>query len=317
MIRRISPSLILFYGLLGTTTLTPASAQTTPATPATPANLAAPSAPQGSAAASAPPSILIVTGTPTKPQADMNKNAQEASKATDRAAFFEAHLAALHAGLTLTSDQEKLWPPVEQAIRTMANIKADTREAVKNVLEPQDDETEMGRSHGGSDPSLETDPFLAVKAASVLLLERGKALQSLADASGPLYGSLSSDQKGRLPVLVRSFAPGNIKLRRFLALLTWDATVQKQESMMKRSDQAEQPGPRGGQRGGSQDDQRDDGIATHRGGPQGLSGRHQADEDQAEEEAEPGQMSGRMEAPRGYGMMQARPYGDTPPDADD
>ena len=31
----------------------------------------------------------------------------------DRAAFTDARIAALHAGLELNADQEKLWPPVE------------------------------------------------------------------------------------------------------------------------------------------------------------------------------------------------------------
>ena len=31
----------------------------------------------------------------------------------DRAAFADARIAAVHAGLKLTADQEKLWPPVE------------------------------------------------------------------------------------------------------------------------------------------------------------------------------------------------------------
>ena len=31
----------------------------------------------------------------------------------DRAAFADARIAAVHAGLKLTPDQEKLWPPVE------------------------------------------------------------------------------------------------------------------------------------------------------------------------------------------------------------
>ena len=33
----------------------------------------------------------------------------------DRAAFADARIAAVHAGLKLTPDQEKLWPPVEAA----------------------------------------------------------------------------------------------------------------------------------------------------------------------------------------------------------
>ena len=35
----------------------------------------------------------------------------------DRAAFVDARIAAVHAGLKLNADQEKLWPPVEAAVR--------------------------------------------------------------------------------------------------------------------------------------------------------------------------------------------------------
>jgi hypothetical protein len=35
----------------------------------------------------------------------------------DRAAFADARIAAVHAGLKLNADQEKLWPPVEAAVR--------------------------------------------------------------------------------------------------------------------------------------------------------------------------------------------------------
>ena len=41
----------------------------------------------------------------------------------DRAAFADARIAAVHAGLTLTPDQEKLWPPVEQAVRDFAKLR--------------------------------------------------------------------------------------------------------------------------------------------------------------------------------------------------
>ena len=37
----------------------------------------------------------------------------------DRAAFVDARIAAVHAGLKLTADQEKLWPPVESAVRDL------------------------------------------------------------------------------------------------------------------------------------------------------------------------------------------------------
>jgi len=37
--------------------------------------------------------------------------------AEDISAFGDARIAALHAGLKLTAEQEKLWPPVEAALR--------------------------------------------------------------------------------------------------------------------------------------------------------------------------------------------------------
>ncbi|MFX5937722.1 hypothetical protein ABTE71_20410, partial [Acinetobacter baumannii] len=38
----------------------------------------------------------------------------------DRAAFVDAKIASVKAGLQLTPDQEKLWPPVEAAVRDFA-----------------------------------------------------------------------------------------------------------------------------------------------------------------------------------------------------
>ena len=44
------------------------------------------------------------------------------TKAEDAQAFMDARIAALHAGLKLSADQEKLWPPVEEAIRSAARL---------------------------------------------------------------------------------------------------------------------------------------------------------------------------------------------------
>src|SRR5690348_124971 len=43
----------------------------------------------------------------------------------DLAAFTDARIAALHAGLKLTPDQEKNWPAVESAMRELAQQRAD------------------------------------------------------------------------------------------------------------------------------------------------------------------------------------------------
>jgi hypothetical protein len=45
----------------------------------------------------------------------------------DRAAFVDARIAALKAGLELTSDQAKNWPTFEQALRDMAQLRAQLR----------------------------------------------------------------------------------------------------------------------------------------------------------------------------------------------
>src|SRR5258706_909185 len=41
----------------------------------------------------------------------------------DRVAFADARIAAVKAGLKLTPDQEKLWPPVEAAVRDFAKLR--------------------------------------------------------------------------------------------------------------------------------------------------------------------------------------------------
>src|SRR5450432_993940 len=51
----------------------------------------------------------------------------------DRAAFADARIAAVHAGLKLTPDQEKLWPPVETAVRDFAKLRIDRANARMNA----------------------------------------------------------------------------------------------------------------------------------------------------------------------------------------
>src|SRR5262252_7616187 len=54
----------------------------------------------------------------------------------DRAAFADARIAAVHAGLKLNADQEKLWPPIEAAVRDFAKLRIDRAEA---RMKAQDD----------------------------------------------------------------------------------------------------------------------------------------------------------------------------------
>lgn len=103
----------------------------------------------------------------------------------DRAAFLDARIAALHAGLTLTPDQEKLWPPVEQALRDFGKLVAEQRQKFRDEREP-------------------LDPVARLQMRSDNMIARGQGLKKLADAEAPLYAALTDAQKHRVPVLARA-----------------------------------------------------------------------------------------------------------------
>ena len=106
----------------------------------------------------------------------------------DRAAFFEAHIAALHAGLQLTPDQEKLWPPVEAALRA----------GEKSAL------SRMEKAHSEPHPE---NAIAWLRRLSEEDIEKGETLKALADAGAPLYQSLTEEQKHRLPFLLHGIRP--------------------------------------------------------------------------------------------------------------
>ena len=106
----------------------------------------------------------------------------------DRAAFLDARIAALHAGLTLSPEQEKLWPKVETAVRTAANNAMARRQKFKDAPEP-------------------TSLIDRLRRRGENAVARGQNLEAIADAAAPLYATLSDDQKHRLPVLMHGLRP--------------------------------------------------------------------------------------------------------------
>ena len=181
-------AVLLVSTMVGAGGTLPLRAQTTPATPA--------AVPTASPAAPQPASIA----TPAKPE-DAAEEARAKSEAADHAALFEAHLAGLHAGLTLSPEQEKLWPPVEQAIRTFVKMRATLRDRQNDV------EQDRAEDATAQDGHADEDPVAALKVYSDNLLQRAQALKGLADAIDPLYATLSDDQKHRIPMLLRDMAP--------------------------------------------------------------------------------------------------------------
>src|SRR5882672_3331742 len=108
--------------------------------------------------------------------------------AADRAAFADARIAALHAGLALSPDQEKLWPPVEGVLKEMAKKRAER-------VQQRHAEREQNK---GS-----VDPMLRLRRGAEFMSETGTDLKRLADTAQPLYDKLDDAQKNRLQVLVR------------------------------------------------------------------------------------------------------------------
>lgn len=101
----------------------------------------------------------------------------------DRSAFFDARIAAIHAGLKLTPDQEKLWAPVETAVRDMSRQMMELREQRQAQAAP-------------------ADPIERMARMGEMSTKRGQAMSRLAEAARPLYASLSDDQRRRLRTLM-------------------------------------------------------------------------------------------------------------------
>ncbi len=108
----------------------------------------------------------------------------------DRAAFADARIAAVKAGLKLTPDQEKLWPPVEAAVRDFAKMRIDRANARMNAQ--KDD---------ANDAQKPDDPVARLRERADRMATTAAALKRIADASDPLYKTLDDGQKRRLKVL--------------------------------------------------------------------------------------------------------------------
>lgn len=104
----------------------------------------------------------------------------------DRSAYADARIAAVHAGLRLTADQEKLWPPVEAAVREFAKLRIDRANA---------------RMNPPSDDSRRDDPLARLRDRAETMATTAAAMKKIAEAADPLYKTLDDAQKRRLTFL--------------------------------------------------------------------------------------------------------------------
>jgi hypothetical protein len=109
---------------------------------------------------------------------------------TDMSAFADARIAALKAGLQLTPDQAKNWPPFEQALRDMVELR------IARVQARQADAQQQPGT-----------PFERLSQRADNMAKASTALKKIADAGTPLYQSLNDDQKNRFVILARMLRP--------------------------------------------------------------------------------------------------------------
>jgi hypothetical protein len=114
--------------------------------------------------------------------------------AADMQAFTDARIAALKAGLELTPDQVKNWPPFEQAVRDMAQLRQQRMLA-------------RMQARMSGDQQAPSSPFDRLAKRADNMAKSSAALKKVADAGAPLYQSLNDEQKGRFTKLSHMLRP--------------------------------------------------------------------------------------------------------------
>jgi hypothetical protein len=107
--------------------------------------------------------------------------------AEDMSAFVDAHIAALKVGLKLTAEQDKLWPPVEDAMRNLGNLH------LAHMMSVRQDQSMIG-----------DNPVGVLRSMADRMGQGSEAVRRLADAAAPLYAMLDDTQKRRLHALLRA-----------------------------------------------------------------------------------------------------------------
>jgi hypothetical protein len=121
----------------------------------------------------------------------------------DIGAFANARIAAIHAGLALNADQEKLWPPVETVLKDVAKRRAERFEKFRAERQVQTPAQPPAQTQTPAQPT-PPDAITRMRRGAEFMGERAVDLKKLADAAQPLYEKLDDAQKRRFTMLLRS-----------------------------------------------------------------------------------------------------------------
>lgn len=112
----------------------------------------------------------------------------------DQNTLLDLRIDLVKAALQLTPDQQKLWPPVESAIRARAEDRKARVAKIAETVGKRADENpvEVMRNR---------DPIAFLQRRAEALAQRSADLDKLADAWQPLYKTLSPEQRQRMAAL--------------------------------------------------------------------------------------------------------------------
>ena len=118
----------------------------------------------------------------------------ERLNAADRNNLTDMRIDLVKAALQLTPEQEKLWPPVESAIRARAEDRKGRIAKIQETVGRRADESR-------AEALRNRDPIAFLQRRSEALAQRSADLDKLAEAWQPLYKTLSPEQRQRMGAL--------------------------------------------------------------------------------------------------------------------
>jgi hypothetical protein len=139
--------------------------------------------------------FLIASPTANAQSAQTSSPASpERLNAADRNNLTDMRIDLVKAALQLTPDQEKLWPPVETAIRARAEDRKARVAKIQETVGRRVDENRVEALRN-------RDPIAFLQRRSEALAQRSADLDKLAEAWQPLYKTLSPEQRQRMAAL--------------------------------------------------------------------------------------------------------------------
>jgi LTXXQ motif family protein len=118
----------------------------------------------------------------------------ERLNSADRNSLTDMRIDLTKAALQLTPEQEKLWPPVESAIRARSEDRKARIAKIQETVGRRADENRVETLRN-------RDPISFLQRRSEALAQRSADLDKLAEAWQPLYKTLSQEQRQRMAAL--------------------------------------------------------------------------------------------------------------------